>query len=194
MGRSNEGSGMKVHQTELPGCLVLEPQVFGDERGFLYESFNRDKLAAIGLAPEFVQGNVSSSSRGVLRGLHYQWPKPQGKLVSVLEGEVWDVAVDIRRGSPTFGRWTAALLSAENKRHFWIPEGFAHGFVTLSERALFAYLCTATYDRDADAGIRWNDRDLAIDWPASAPVLSDKDARAPFLADVAQERLPVYVA
>jgi dTDP-4-dehydrorhamnose 3,5-epimerase len=114
--------------------------------------------------------------------------------VSVLEGEVWDVAVDIRRGSPTFGRWTAAVLSAENKRHFWIPEGFAHGFVTLSERALFAYLCTATYDRDADAGIRWNDRDLAIDWPASAPVLSDKDARAPFLADVAQERLPVYVA
>jgi dTDP-4-dehydrorhamnose 3,5-epimerase len=185
---------MKVVETDLPGCLVLEPQVFGDERGFFYESFNRDKLAAIGLAPEFVQGNVSSSTRGVLRGLHYQWPKPQGKLVSVLEGEVWDVAVDIRRGSPTFGRWTAAVLSAENKRHFWIPEGFAHGFVTLSERALFAYLCTATYDRDADAGIRWNDRDLAIDWPASAPVLSDKDARAPFLADVAQERLPVYVA
>ena len=185
---------MKVLETDLPGCLVLEPQVFGDDRGFFYESFNRDKLAAIGLAPEFVQGNVSSSTRGVLRGLHYQWPKPQGKLVSVLEGEVWDVAVDIRRGSPTFGRWTAAVLSAENKRHFWIPGGFAHGFVTLSERALFTYLCTATYDRDADAGIRWNDGDLAIDWPASAPLLSDKDAKAPFLADVAQERLPVYVA
>jgi dTDP-4-dehydrorhamnose 3,5-epimerase len=185
---------MKVLETDLPGCLVLEPQVFGDDRGFFYESFNRDKLAAIGLAPEFVQGNVSSSTRGVLRGLHYQWPKPQGKLVSVLEGEVWDVAVDIRRGSPTFGRWTAAVLSAENNRHFWIPEGFAHGFVTLSERALFTYLCTATYDRDADAGIRWNDGDLAIDWPASAPLLSDKDAKAPFLADVAQERLPVYVA
>jgi dTDP-4-dehydrorhamnose 3,5-epimerase len=185
---------MKVLETDLPGCLVLEPQVFGDDRGFFYESFNRDKLAAIGLAPEFVQGNVSSSTRGVLRGLHYQWPKPQGKLVSVLEGEVWDVAVDIRRGSPTFGRWTAAVLSAENKRHFWIPEGFAHGFVTLSERALFTYLCTATYDRDADAGIRWNDAGLAIDWPASAPLLSDKDAKAPFLADVAQERLPVYMA
>jgi dTDP-4-dehydrorhamnose 3,5-epimerase len=185
---------MKVLETDLPGCLVLEPQVFGDDRGFFYESFNRDKLAAIGLAPEFVQGNVSSSTRGVLRGLHYQWPKPQGKLVSVLEGEVWDVAVDIRRGSPTFGRWTAAVLSAENKRHFWIPGGFAHGFVTLSERALFTYLCTATYDRNADAGIRWNDGDLAIDWPASAPLLSDKDAKAPFLADVAQERLPVYVA
>jgi dTDP-4-dehydrorhamnose 3,5-epimerase len=185
---------MKVIETDLPGCLVLEPQVFGDGRGFFYESFNRDKFAAIGLAPEFVQGNVSSSSRGVLRGLHYQWPRPQGKLVSVLEGEVWDVAVDIRRGSPTFGRWTAAILSAENRRHFWIPEGYAHGFVTLSARALFTYLCTATYDRDADAGIRWNDGDLAIDWPVSTPVLSDKDAKAPFLAEVAQERLPVYVA
>ena len=185
---------MKAVDTDLPGCLVFEPQVFGDDRGFFYESFNRDKLAAIGLAPDFVQGNVSSSSRGVLRGLHYQWPKPQGKLVSVLEGEVWDVAVDIRRGSPTFGRWTGVILSAENKRHFWIPEGFAHGFVTLSERALFTYLCTATYDRNADAGIRWNDAGLAIDWPASAPLLSDKDAKAPFLADVAQERLPVYVA
>ena len=185
---------MKVLETDLPGCLVLEPQVFGDERGFFYESFNRDKLAAIGLAPDFVQGNVSSSTRGVLRGLHYQWPKPQGKLVSVIEGEVWDVVVDIRRGSPTVGRWTAAILSGDNRRHIWIPEGYAHGFVTLSERALFTYLCTATYDRDADACIRWNDADLAIDWPVGAPVLSDKDARAPFLADVAQERLPVYAA
>jgi dTDP-4-dehydrorhamnose 3,5-epimerase len=183
---------MKVIETELPGCLVLEPQVFGDARGFFYESFNRDKLAAAGLSPVFVQGNVSSSARGVLRGLHYQWPKPQGKLVSVLEGEVWDVAVDIRRGSPHFGRWTAALLSAENKRHFWIPEGFAHGFVVLSEQALFTYLCTATYDREADAAIRWDDAQLAIDWPISAPLLSDKDAKAPFLADVPGERLPVY--
>lgn len=183
---------MKVVETDLPGCLLLEPQVFGDERGFFYESFNRDKLAGIGLAPDFVQGNVSSSTRGVLRGLHYQWPKPQRKLVSVLEGEVWDVAVDIRRGSPAFGRWTAALLSADNKRHFWIPEGFAHGFVVLSERAIFTYLCTQTYDREADAGIRWNDARLAIDWPVADPVLSDKDAHAPLLADVAEERLPVY--
>jgi len=185
---------MKVIESELPGCLVLEPQVFGDERGFFYESFNHDKLAAHGLQPTFVQGNVSSSTRGVLRGLHYQWPKPQGKLVSVLEGEVWDVAVDIRRGSPTFGRWSAVVLSAANKRHFWIPEGFAHGFVTLSERALFTYLCTATYDRTADAGIRWDDPALAIDWPASAPLLSDKDARAPLLGDVPEDRLPVFVA
>jgi dTDP-4-dehydrorhamnose 3,5-epimerase len=185
---------VKLLETDLPGCIVLEPRVFGDERGFFYESFNHDALAGHGLSPAFVQGNVSSSARGVLRGLHYQWPKPQGKYVSVLEGEVWDVAVDIRRGSPTFGRWTAVLLSADNKRHFWIPEGFAHGFVVLSERALFTYLCTATYDPAADAGIRWDDADLAIDWPTSAPLLSGKDAKAPFLADVPPERLPVYQA
>jgi len=184
---------MKVVETDLPGCLVMEPRVFGDARGFFFESFNHDKLAAHGLQPTFVQGNVSSSSRGVLRGLHYQWPKSQGKYVSVVEGEVWDVAVDIRRGSPTFGRWAAVVLSAENKRHFWIPEGFAHGFVTLSERAVFTYLCTATYDAQADAGIRWDDAQLAIDWPVSAPSLSDKDAKLPFLADVPEERLPLYV-
>ena len=183
---------MKVIETDLPGCVVIEPRVFGDARGFFFESFNHDKLAQHGLQPQFVQGNVSSSTRGVLRGLHYQWPKPQGKYVSVVEGEVWDVAVDIRRGSPHFGRWTAVVLSAENKRHFWIPEGFAHGFVTLSERAVFSYLCTATYDASADAGIRWNDARLAIDWPVTDVNLSDKDARAPFLDEVADERLPIY--
>ena len=185
---------MKVIETDLPGCMVLEPQVFGDERGYFYESFNLAKLAGIGLHPQFVQGNVSSSTRGVLRGLHYQWPNPQGKLVSVLEGEVWDVAVDIRRDSPDFGRWAAVVLSAENKRHFWIPEGFAHGFVALSERALFTYLCTAPYDRAADASIRWDDPALAIDWPVSAPLLSDKDRKAPLLADVIAERLPIFGA
>lgn len=185
---------MKVVDTDLPGCLVIEPQVFGDERGFFYESFNHDKLAAHGLQPSFVQGNVSSSARGVLRGLHYQWPNPQGKYISVSEGEVWDVAVDIRRGSPTFGRWTAVVLSAGNKRHFWVPEGFAHGFVTLSERAVFHYLCTATYDREADAAIRWDDATLAIDWPVSDPALSEKDAKAPFLGDVPVDRLPVFAA
>ncbi|HST45479.1 MAG TPA: dTDP-4-dehydrorhamnose 3,5-epimerase [Luteimonas sp.] len=184
---------MKVVETGLPGCVVIEPQVFGDDRGFFFESFNSDKLAVHGITPTFVQGNVSSSSDGVLRGLHYQWPNPQGKYVSVVEGEVWDVAVDIRLGSPTFGRWTAVVLSAENRRHFWIPEGFAHGFVTLSARAVFTYLCTATYDRDADAALRWNDAELAIDWPVAEPRLSGKDAQAPFLADVPRERLPVYV-
>lgn len=183
---------MKIVETDLPGCLVIEPRVFEDSRGYFFESFNLDKLAEHGLRPNFVQGNVSSSVRGALRGLHYQWPKPQGKYVSVIDGEVWDVAVDIRRGSPTFGKWTAAILSGENKRHFWIPEGFAHGFVVLSERATFTYLCTETYDRDADAGIRWNDARFAIDWPVGDPILSDKDARAPFLEDVPEERLPIY--
>lgn len=185
---------MKLVQTDLPGCVVIEPAVFGDERGFFYESFNAAKLAGHGLSIPVVQGNVSSSARGVLRGLHYQWPNPQGKYVSVVAGEVWDVAVDIRRGSPTYGKWTAVVLSAENKRHFWIPEGFAHGFVVLSEQAVFTYLCTAAYDAQADAAIAWNDADLAIDWPDSAPSLSSKDAKAPFLADIAVDRLPVYVA
>ncbi|MFP7722009.1 dTDP-4-dehydrorhamnose 3,5-epimerase [Lysobacter sp. A3-1-A15] len=183
---------MKVIETDLPGCLVVEPRVFADDRGFFFESFNLDRLDAHGLAPRFVQGNVSSSAQGVLRGLHYQWPHPQGKYVSVIEGEVWDVAVDIRRGSPTFGQWTAVVLSAGNRRHFWIPEGFAHGFVALSERALFTYLCTATYDPAADASIRWDDPELAIDWPVSDPTLSPKDAGAPLLASIDPERLPVF--
>jgi dTDP-4-dehydrorhamnose 3,5-epimerase len=183
---------MKIIETDLPGCVVIEPQVFGDSRGFFFESFNTEKLAAHGLQLRFVQGNVSSSAQGVLRGLHYQWPNPQGKYVSVIEGEVWDVAVDIRRGSPTFGKWTAVVLSADNKRHFWIPEGFAHGFAVLSERAVFTYLCTATYDAKADAGVRWDDPALAIDWPISHPQLSDKDARAPLLSEIAEDRLPVY--
>lgn len=184
---------MKIIKTPLPGCLVIEPAVYGDARGFFYESFHAAKFAEHGLDLRFVQSNVSRSARGVLRGLHYQWPNPQGKLVSVLEGEVYDVAVDIRAGSPTFGQWAAAVLSADNKRHFWIPEGFAHGFAVLSEHATFTYQCTALYDREADAGIRWNDAAIGVDWPIAEPTLSDKDAKAPFLADVARERLPMYV-
>ena len=185
---------MKVVETGLPGCVVIEPAVWGDARGFFYEAWNADRFAPLGLPTQFVQSNVSSSARGVLRGLHYQWPNPQGKLVSVLEGEVYDVAVDIRRGSPTFGKSTAVVLSADNKRHFWVPEGFAHGFAVLSERAIFNYLCTAAFDKAADAAIRWNDARLAIDWPIGHPSLSEKDANAPFLADVPEDRLPVYVA
>ncbi len=134
---------MKIIKTALPGCVVIEPAVHGDARGFFYESFNAARFAEAGLDLTFVQTNVSRSAHGVLRGLHYQWPNPQGKLVSVLEGEVYDVAVDIRVGSPTFGRWAAAILSADNKRHFWVPEGFAHGFAVLSENATFVYQCTA---------------------------------------------------
>ncbi len=184
---------MKVIETSLAGCKVIEPNVFGDARGFFFETWNADRFAEAGLEGGFVQSNVSSSSRGVLRGLHYQWPRPQGKLISVLQGEVYDVAVDIRRGSPTFGRWEAVILSAENKRQFWIPEGFAHGFAVLSDTALFNYLCTDVYVKEADAGVRWNDADIAVDWPISAPTLSAKDENAPFLKDIAEDRLPVYV-
>lgn len=185
---------MKVIETRLPGCVAIEPDVFGDARGFFYESYNADKFKAAGLDLRFVQANVSRSACGVLRGLHYQWPNPQGKLVSVVEGEVFDVAVDIRRGSPTFGQWAGVMLTAENHRHFWVPEGFAHGFVVLSEFATFAYQCTALYDAKADAGVRWNDGAIAIDWPVSAPLLSSKDEKAPLLADIAPERLPVWNA
>ncbi len=183
---------MKRIDTDLPGVYVLEPRVFGDERGFFYESYNAARFAELGIDATFVQSNVSRSARGVLRGLHYQWPNPQGKLVSVLEGEVYDVAVDIRHGSPTFGRWAAAVLSADNKRHFWVPEGFAHGFCVLSEAATFTYQCTALYDPAADAGIRWNDGDIGVDWPVSQPRLSAKDEKAPFLADIAPEHLPDF--
>ncbi len=182
---------MRVIETTLPGALILEPQVFGDARGYFYESYNEAKYRAAGVDHRFVQSNVSRSARGVLRGLHYQWPNPQGKLVSVIEGEVYDVAVDIRRGSPNFGKSVGVMLTADNHRHFWVPEGFAHGFCVLSEFATFSYQCTALYDPKADAGIRWNDASLGIDWPISAPLLSDKDSRTPLLQDVDPERLPV---
>ena len=185
---------MKVIETALPGALIIEPQVFGDARGFFYESYNKGKWQEAGIMADFIQTNVSRSAKGVLRGLHYQWPNPQGKLVSVLEGEVYDVAVDIRRGSPTFGQSFGVMLTAENHRHFWVPEGFAHGFCVLSEFATFTYQCTALYDAQADAGIRWNDADLGIDWPLSTPLLSDKDGKTPLLKDVAPERLPVFAS
>ncbi|MBD9479624.1 dTDP-4-dehydrorhamnose 3,5-epimerase [Pseudoxanthomonas sp. PXM02] len=181
---------MRIIETSLPGCRVIEPAVFEDDRGFFFESWNAQTAAQHGLPETFVQSNVAGSARGVLRGLHYQWPNPQGKLVSVLEGEVYDVAVDVRQGSPTFGRWTAVVLSAANRRQMWIPEGFAHGYVVLSERAVFHYLCTAPYDRTADAAIRWDDPAIAIGWPVTEPILSPKDTHAPLLADVASERLP----
>lgn len=185
---------MKRTDTDLPGVCTLEPVVHGDARGYFFESFHAGKFAALGLNLCFVQTNVSRSARGVLRGLHYQWPNPQGKLVSVLEGEVWDVAVDIRHGSPTFGRWTATVLNADSHRLFWIPEGYAHGFCVLSEYATFCYQCTALYDAEADAGVRWDDPALAVAWPISEPKLSAKDAIAPRLAEIPAGRLPVYRA
>jgi len=184
---------MKIIETDLPGCKLIEPRVFSDNRGSFHESWNKPSWAERGLDLSFAQSNVSVSRRGVLRGLHYQWPQPQGKLVSVLVGEVYDVAVDIRRGSPDFGRWTAAILSADNRREFWIPEGFAHGFVVLSEEAVFHYLCTAPYLAEGDAGIRWDDARIGVDWPVSSPLLSDKDANSPFLDEIAPQRLPEFV-
>jgi dTDP-4-dehydrorhamnose 3,5-epimerase len=172
---------MNVVETDLPGLLILEPRVFGDERGFFYESFNaRAFHQATGVDVAFVQDNHSLSARGILRGLHYQMPPmAQGKLVRVVAGEVFDVAVDLRRSSATFGRWFGLHLSADNKRQFWIPPGFAHGFMTLSDQAEFLYKTTAYYSPEHDRGIRWNDPDLAIDWPqAEPPVLSQKDQQA----------------
>ncbi|UNK56458.1 dTDP-4-dehydrorhamnose 3,5-epimerase [Pseudoxanthomonas daejeonensis] len=184
---------MKIVETGLPGCVVVEPAVFGDERGVFFETWNAERYDRAGLSARFVQSNASTSIRGVVRGLHYQWPRPQGKLVSVLEGEIYDAVVDIRRGSPTFGSWEAVILSAENRRQLWIPEGFAHGFAVLSERAVFSYLCTDVYVKEADASVRWNDGAIGVDWPVSNPLLSAKDSAAPLLADIPEERLPVYV-
>jgi len=181
---------MKLARLRLPEVALIEPAVHGDARGWFFESWNRTRYAELGLDFEVAQANLSRSEYGVLRGLHYQWPNPQGKLVSVLEGEVWDVAVDIRRGSASFGQWVAAHLSAENRRQMWVPEGFAHGFVVLSPHATFSYLCTRPYDREGDAAVHWDDPELAIDWPINAPTLSEKDARAPRLSEVSPERLP----
>jgi dTDP-4-dehydrorhamnose 3,5-epimerase len=168
---------MKVIPTDLAEVLILEPKVFGDERGFFYESFNARAFAeTTGLQREFVQDNHSRSQRGVLRGLHYQVQQAQGKLVRVTAGEVFDVAVDVRRGSPTFGRWVGVHLSADNKRQLWVPEGFAHGFLVLSEFAEFLYKTTDYYAPEHERCIRWDDPSLAIDWPLSeAPQLSAKD-------------------
>lgn len=174
---------MKVVPTRIPEVLILEPRVFGDERGFFYESFNaRAFEEATGVTRKFVQDNHSRSARGVLRGLHYQIEQPQGKLVRVVSGEVLDVAVDIRRSSPSFGKWVGVHLSAENNRQLWIPEGFAHGFVVLSEYAEFLYKTTDYYAPAHERCIRWDDPELAIDWQFDeAPQLSGKDQAAPFL-------------
>lgn len=186
---------MRVAATALPGVLILEPQVFGDERGFFFESFNQRRFAVLsGLAPGFVQDNHSRSARHVLRGLHYQIRQPQGKLVRVIAGEIFDVAVDLRRHSPGFGRWEGVVLSAANKRQLWIPEGFAHGFLVLSEDAEVLYKTTAYWAPEHERCIAWNDPRLAIDWPLAGalPRLSAKDAQGvPFAeAEVFTEEPP----
>lgn len=183
---------MKKIETDLQGVWIIEPKVFGDQRGFFYETWQQQRYADIGIKGVFVQDNVSFSRKGVLRGLHYQQPHSQGKLVTVLQGEVFDVAVDIRVGSPQFGQWTGVVLSGENHRQLWIPEGFAHGFCVLSETAYFSYKCTDVYAPDCEGGILWNDPDIGMKWPLEDVVLSDKDQIYPLLKEVSFEKLPKY--
>jgi len=180
---------MKVVTCDIPGLLVIEPKVFGDARGFFLESWNETRYREAGLDARFVQDNVSFSRKGTLRGMHFQNPKPQGKLLQVLEGEVFDVAVDIRKSSPTFGKWHGLLLSGENKRQFFIPGGFAHGFLVLSETALFQYKCTEIYSPQDEMALRWDDPEVGILWPTKNPLISERDAKALHLRDIPLQRL-----
>ncbi|MFX4261830.1 dTDP-4-dehydrorhamnose 3,5-epimerase [Pelotomaculum propionicicum] len=183
---------MKVIETGLPGVVIIEPEVYYDHRGLFLETWNQDRYTATGLPSCFVQDNLSISKKRVLRGMHFQHPHSQGKLVSVLQGEVFDVAVDIRLGSPTFSRWVGVTLSHENMRQLYIPEGYAHGFLALSEYAVFHYKCTDYYNPKAEKGIIWSDPDINIDWPEGVPVLSEKDLANPRLKDMKHHVLPVY--
>lgn len=180
---------IQTEHTNLDGLLVIIPKVFGDSRGFFMETYSKPVYKDAGIREEFVQDNVSFSKKGVVRGLHFQNPNAQGKLVHVLHGEVFDVAVDIRKHSPTFGRWHGEYLSADNCRQLWIPAGFAHGFCVVSDSALLAYKCTDLYTPQNEGAIRWNDPDIGIDWPANSSVISEKDEAAPFLSDIPPEKL-----
>jgi dTDP-4-dehydrorhamnose 3,5-epimerase len=183
---------MNITKTDLPGVVILEPRVFTDARGSFMETWHQARYYELGLPAQFVQDNVSFSMRGTLRGLHFQHPRGQGKLIQVLHGEIFDVAVDIRVGSPTFGEWVGATLSGDNHRQLYIPEGFAHGFCVTSEVAAVSYKCTDFYTPEAEGSLRWNDPRLAITWPVDHPLLSPKDATALVLDEVNRERLPLY--
>ena len=182
---------MNIIKTELEDVLIIEPRVFSDNRGLFFESYNKDRYSSEVIDREFVQDNISISKKNVLRGLHYQLEHPQGKLVSVLEGEVFDVAVDIRKGSPTFGQWTGAILSAENRRQLYVPESFAHGFCVLSNTAIFSYKCTASYAPGDEYTLMYSDPDVGINWPCEKPRLSDKDKVGLSLAEL-ENNLPIY--
>jgi dTDP-4-dehydrorhamnose 3,5-epimerase len=185
---------MEVVPQELPEVLLIKPPVFGDERGYFQETFHAQRYAAAGMTLPFVQDNLSRSRHGTLRGLHLQQPHSQGKLVSVLEGEVFDVAVDVRVGSPTFGRWVSAIISAQNHHQLYVPPGFAHGFVVTSENALFSYKCTDLYHPECELGIAWNDPELGIPWPVQAPLVGGKDQKNQTLAQLDRAKLPRYEA
>ena len=184
---------MKVIQTELAGVSIIEPQAFDDNRGWLMESWSKERYEQTGIKLPFVQDNVSFSTQNVLRGLHFQYPHSQGKLVQVLAGEVFDVAADIRVGSPTFGRWVGENLSAANHKQLYIPPGFAHGFCVISDTVVFSYKCTDYYSPNCEAGIIYNDPDINIAWPvANALIVSQKDAGYPRLKDIPKDKLPLF--
>lgn len=183
---------MKRVDTAIPGVAIVRPEVFDDGRGYFFESYHEQKFLDIGIATRFVQDNRSRSRQGVLRGLHFQLKYPQAKLCSVLWGEVFDVVVDIRVGSPYFGRWVGTILSEENKHQIYVPEGFAHGFLVLSEEAEFTYKCGDFYHPEDEGGVLWNDPDIGIAWPEMAYTLSDKDRRYSSLSDIPKHKLPQY--
>ncbi|MCU7934688.1 MAG: dTDP-4-dehydrorhamnose 3,5-epimerase [Candidatus Thiodiazotropha sp. (ex Dulcina madagascariensis)] len=184
---------MEVMDTAIPGVMILKPAVFGDQRGWFMESWQVDRYAEHGLPRGFVQDNQAFSQRGVLRGLHIQNPFGQGKLVQVIRGEVYDVAVDVRRGSPWFGQWVGVHLSEANHLQFYVPVGFAHGYLVLSEEAVFSYKCSDYYHPETQFSVRWNDPRIGIEWPGDLqPVLAEKDRDAPLLHEIPQERLPLY--
>lgn len=183
---------MDVLKTEIDGVLVIAPKVFEDQRGFFMETFHRRRYEEAGIHEDFCQDNLSFSRKNTLRGLHYQFPHEQAKLLQVLEGEILDVAVDIRRGSPTFSRWVGVTLSDRDRRQMFIPKGFAHGFCVLSETALFSYKCSDFYARDCDRGVLWSDPSVGIQWPVETPLLSVKDECLPLLKDIQPEHLPEY--
>jgi len=180
---------MNILKCDIAGLLVIEPKVFGDDRGYFLETWNRRRYAEAGIDADFVQDNISLSKRGILRGLHFQNPQPQSKLMQVLQGEVFDVAVDIRRSSPTFGRWYGIRLSGENRRQFYVPVGFAHGFAVVSESALFQYKCSSFYSPKDELTVRWDDPDIGIPWPNKEPKVSEKDSKGVKLQDMPPEQL-----
>lgn len=180
---------MKIQRTDFEGLVYIEPKVFGDNRGWFYESWNRERFYEIGITEDFVQDNLSFSCKGVLRGLHYQKPYTQGKLVSVIEGEVWDVVVDLRKNSSTFGKWQGFTLTGNKKEQLYIPKGFAHGFCVVSETAIFQYKCTDKYSPGSEHGIIWNDSTLNIPWPAKDPIISEKDKKYPCFSELTDNLL-----
>jgi dTDP-4-dehydrorhamnose 3,5-epimerase len=186
-------AGITITDTPLPGVRIIDTNRFADERGWFAEVWNAERYRAAGLELVFAQDNVSFSRRGVLRGMHFQWPNGQGKLISVLSGAVFDACVDVRAGSPTFGRWFGSVLSDDNRQQLWVPEGFAHGFLVLSDTAFVHYTCTAPYDARSDRALAWNDPDVGIEWPCQPAVVSQKDQAAPWLADLPPESLPSFV-